>query len=302
MIAYIDAHKDQFGVEAICRVLKQADRGFITSRGYRKATTRVPSTRALSDSLLIPEIQRVHAENFSVYGIRKMWHAMNREGFHIGRDKTARLMKLAGVSGRRRGRIPITTIKAKTPDHRPDLVERNFRATAPGRLWVADITYVRTLSGFAYTAFVTDVYSRKIVGVATRSTMRTDALPMEALEHALTTAGRIHGDQLVHHSDRGSQYVSLKYSAALAEAGIQPSVGTVGDSYDNALAETVNGLYKAELIHAHGPWTSVGEVELATLRWVHWWNTKRLHEALDYATPQEIETEYYLTEPINTGP
>ena len=302
MISYIDAYKDQFGVEAICRVLKQADRGFITSRGYRKATTRVPSARALSDSLLIPEIQRVHAENFSVYGIRKMWHAMNREGFHIGRDKTARLMKLAGVSGRRRGRTPVTTISPKAPDHRPDLVQRNFRAQAPGRLWVADITYVRTLSGFAYTAFVVDVFSRKIVGVATRSTMRTDALPMEALEHALTTAGRIHGNQLIHHSDRGSQYVSWKYSTALAESGIRPSVGTVGDSYDNALAETVNGLYKAELIHAQGPWTSVGEVELATLRWVHWWNTKRLHEALDYATPQEVETEYYLTQPINTGP
>lgn len=294
--------KISLGPGPICRVLKQADRGFITSRGYRKATTRVPSARALSDSLLIPEIQRVHAENFSVLGIRKMWHAMNREGFHIGRDKTARLMKLAGVSGRRRGRTPVTTINPKTPDHRPDLVRRNFRAHAPGRLRVADIAHVRTLSGFAYTAFVVDVYSRKIVGVATRSTMRTDALPMEALEHALTTAGRIHGNQLIHHSDRGSQYVSLKYSTALAESGIRPSVGTVGDSYDNALAETVNGLYKAELIHAQGPWTSVGEVELATLRWVHWWNTKRLHEALDYATPQEVETEYYLTQPINTGP
>lgn len=166
------------GPGSICGVLRQADRGFITSRGYRKATTRVPSARALSDSLIIPEIQRVHAENFSVYGIRKMWHAM----------------KLAGVSGRRRGRTPVTTISPKVPDHRPDLVQRNFRATALGRLWVADITYVRTLSGFAYTAFVVDVYSRKIVGVATRSTMRTDALPMEALEHALTTAGRIHGD------------------------------------------------------------------------------------------------------------
>ena len=188
---------------------------------------------------------------------------MNREGFHISRDKTARLMKLAGVSGRRRGRTPVTTISPKVSDHRPDLVQRNFRATAPGRLWVADITYVRTLSGFAYTAFVIDVYSRKIVGVATRSTMRTDALPMEALEHALTTAGRIHGDQLIHHSDRGSQYVSLKYSTALAEAEIRPSVGTVGDSYDNALAETVNGLYAAELIHPQGPWTSVGEVDLA---------------------------------------
>lgn len=178
---------------------------------------------------------------------------LNREGFHIGRDKTARLMELAGVSGRRRGRTLVTTINPKTPDHRPDLVQRNFRAQAPGRLWAADITYVCTLPGFAYTACVVDVYSRKIVGVATRSTMRTDVLPMEALEHALTNEGRIHGNQLIHHSDRGSQYESWKYSTALAESGIWPSVGTVGDCYDNALAETVNGLYKAELIHAQGP-------------------------------------------------
>lgn len=164
----------------------------------------------------------MHAESFSVYGICKLWHAMNREGFHIGRDKTARLMKLAGVSGWCRGRNPVTTMSAKVPGRRPDLVQRNFHAQAPGRLWVADITYVRTVSGFAYTAFVVDVYNRKIVGVATCSTMRTDALPMEALEHALTTAGRVHGSQLIHHSDRGSQYVSLKYSTALAEAGIRP--------------------------------------------------------------------------------
>ena len=267
----------------------------------RRDTTRTKPRHA-NENPENPPTHKTPPPKFSVYGIRKMWHAMNREGFHIGRDKTARLMKLAGVSGRRRGRTPVTTISPKTPDHRPALVQRDFRAQAPGRLWVADITYVRTLSGFAYTAFVVDVFSRKIVGVATRSTMRTDALPMEALEHALTTAGRIHGNQLIHHSDRGSQYVSLKYSTALAESGIRPSVGTVGDSYDNALAETVNGLYKAELIHAQGPWTSVGEVELATLRWAHWWNTKRLHEALDYATPQEVETEYYLTQPINTGP
>jgi len=222
MISYIDAYKDQFGVEAICHVLRQADRGFITSRGYQKATTRVPSARALSDSLLIPEIRRVHAENFRSTVSEKMWHAMNREGFHIGRDKTARLMKLAGVSGRRRGRHPVTTVSPRTPNCRPDLVQRNFRAQAPGRLWVADITYVRTSSGFAYTAFVVDVFSRKIVGVATRSTLRTDALPIEALEHALTTAGRIHDNQLIHHSDRGSQYVSLKYSTALSESGPDP--------------------------------------------------------------------------------
>ncbi len=302
MIPYIDAYKDQFGVEAICRVIKQTDHGFITSRDDRKATTRVPSARALSDSLLIPETQRAHAENFSVYGIHKMRHAMNREGFHIGRDKTARLMKLAGVSSCRRGRPPVTTIGPMTPDHRPDLVQRDFRAQAPGRLWVADITHVHTLAGFASTALAVNAYTRKTVGVATRSTMRTDALPMQALEQALTTTGRIHGNKLIHHSDQGGQYVSLTYPTALAKSKIRPNGGTVGDLYDNALAETVNGLYKAELIYAQGPWTSVGEVELATLRWVHWWNTTRLYKALDYATPQEIETENYLTELINTGP
>lgn len=227
---------------------------------------------------------------------------MNREGFHIDRDKTARLMKLAGIFGRSRGRTPVVTISPQTPDHRPDLVQRDFCAQAPGRHRVADITYVRTLSGFAYTAFVVDVYSQKIVGVAPRSMMRNDALPMEALEHAVTTAGRIHGNQMIHHSERGSQYVSLKFSTALAESGIRPSVGTVGDTYDDALAGTVNGLFKAQLIHAQGPWTSVREVELATLRWVHWLNTKRLREELDYTTPQEVETDYYLTQPSNTGP
>lgn len=244
----------------------------------------------------------MHAQSFSVYGIRTTWYAMNHKGFYIGRDKTARLIKLAGVSSRRRGRTPVTTINPKTPNHRPALVRRSFPAQAPGRLSVADITYVRPLSGFAYTAFVVDVFSRKIVGVATRSTMRTDALPIKALEHALTNEGRIHGNQLIHHSDQGSQYVSWKYSMALAKSETRPSVGTIGDCYDTALAETVNGLYKAELTHAQGPWTSVGEVELATLRWVHWWNTKRLHEALDYATPQEVEIEYHLTQPVSTRP
>lgn len=227
-----------------------------------------------------------------------MWHAINPEGFHIGSDKTARLMLLAGVCGRRRGRDPVTTVSPKAPDCRPDLMQRNFRAHAPGRLWGADIAYVRTSSGFVYTAFVVDVFSRKIVGVATCSTLRTDALLMEALEHALITAGRSHGTQLI---DRGSRYVSLKYSTDLAESGIRPRVKTVGDCYDNVLAETVNGLYKAELIYLQGPWRSVGEVELATVRWVHWWNTKRVDEALDYATPQEGEAEYHLTHPVITG-
>lgn len=293
MIEYIDAYRDRFGVEAICRTLKETECGFITSRGYRAAKTRAPSARSLSDALLIPELARVYEDNFSVYGVRKMWKAMQRAGWNIGRDQTARLMKQAGIYGRRRGRTPMTTLRTNVPDGRPDLVNRDFTAPAPHRLWVADITYVRTLSGFSYTAFITDVYSRKIVGVATRSSMRTDELPLEAFEHALYHAGDLRSEGLVHHSDRGSQYVSIRYGEALAQAGIDPSVGTVGDSYDNALAETVNGLYKTELIYPHRPWTSVGEVEIATLRWVHWWNNQRLHQSLGYITPQEMEDAYY---------
>ena len=293
MIEYIDTYRDRFGVEAICRTLRQTECGFITSRGYRAAKTRAPSARSLSDALLIPELVKVFEDNFSVYGVRKMWKAMQRAGWDIGRDQTARLMKLAGIQGRRRGRTPITTLRTDVPDCRPDLVNRDFTAPAPHRLWVADITYVRTLSGFAYTAFITDAYSRKIVGVATRASMRTDELPLEAFEHALYHAGDLRAEGLVHHSDRGSQYVSIRYSEALAQAGIDPSVGTVGDSYDNALAETVNGLYKTELIYPHRPWASVGEVEIATLRWVYWWNNHRLHESLGYITPQEMEDAYY---------
>ena len=181
------------------------------------------------------------------------------------------------------------------PDDRPDLVERRFRAERPNRLWVADITYVRNTAGFCYTAFVTDVFSRRIVGWAARATMRTEDLPLEALEHALISAKGHALDDLVHHSDRGAQYVSIRYSERLAQAGITGSVGTVGDSYDNALAETVNGLYKAELIHARPAWPSVTEVEFQTMNWVDWWNNHRLHEALDYATPAEAETAYYQT-------
>lgn len=227
-----------------------------------------------------------------MYAVRKMWESMQRAGGDIGRDQTARLMKLAGLQGRRRGRTPITTLRADVPDCRPDLDNRDFTASAPHRLWVADITYARTLSGFAYTAFITDAYCRKIVGVATRASMRTDELPVEAFEHALYHAGDLRAEGLAHHSDRGSQYVSVRYSEALAQAGIDPSVGTVGDSYNNALAETVNGLYKTELIYPHRPWASVGEVEIATLRWVYWWNNHRLHESLGYITPLEMEDAY----------
>ena len=295
MIAYIDMYRDQFGVEPICRTLGATEGGFLTSRGYRAAKARPASDRTIRDGQLIEEMRRVHAANYSVYGVRKMWHAMRREGWELGRDQCARLMRVAGLTGIVRGRSPRTTVPADRPDTRPDLVNRAFAAVGPNRLWVADITYVRTTSGFCYTAFVTDVYSRRIVGWSTRATMRTEALPLEALEHALTAAKTRALGGLVHHSDRGSQYVSIRYTEHLERAGITASVGSRGDSYDNALAETVNGLYKTELIHARPAWPSVTEVEFATMNWVHWWNTRRLHAALDYQTPEQTETTYYQT-------
>ena len=293
MIRFIDEHRDQFGVEAICRVLNTTECGFITSRGYRAAKTRPASARALRDVLLLEELKRIHAENYSVYGVRKMHHAMRRARWEIGRDQVARLMREAGLEGVRRGRKPVTTKPARELDSRPDLVERKFIAERPNQLWVADITYVRILTGFCYVAFITDVCSRKIVGWAVSASLHTAGLPLLALEHALLSTGASRGRQgLIHHSDRGAQYVNLAYSDALITAGVSASVGTVGDSFDNALAESVNGLYKAELIHSKRLWESVQAVELATVGWVHWWNTSRLHEALGYRTPAEVEAAY----------
>ncbi|GAA1369135.1 transposase InsO family protein [Brevibacterium luteolum] len=294
MIRFIDTFRGRFGVEFICRVLGATACGFITSRGYRAAKSRKPAARAIRDGLLVEEVKRLHAANYGVYGVRKMWHAMRRAGWDIGRDQTARLMRVAGVTGVVRGRKPRTTVPARVPDQRPDLVMRDFKAPAPNRLWVADITYVRTSCGFVYTAFVIDAYSRRIVGWATRSSMTTEALSLEALEHALNTA-RGGAEQLVHHSDRGSQYVAVAYTERLADAGIRPSVGSVGDSYDNALAETVNGLYKTELIYSQPAWAGLTEVEFATMNWVHWWNTGRLHEGLGHRTPAEVEAKHFET-------
>lgn len=301
MNRFIDMNRDDFGVEAICRVMRETECGFITSRAYRAAKTRPASARALRDRSLIPEIKRIHEQNYSVYGARKMWHAMRRAGWDLGRDQVARLMRSAGLHGVRRGRKPITTCPAQAEDHRRDLVQRDFTAAAPHQLWVADITYVRLVWGFCYVAFITDVCTRKIVGWSVASTLHTERLPLLALEHALLTTGaRRTSSGLTHHSDRGSQYVSLAYSDALTAAGVTASVGTVGDSYDNALAETVNGLYKTEIIYSKRVWPSATAVEIATLDWVHWWNTARLHEGLGYRTPVEVEAAY--TEPEVTAP
>lgn len=293
MIRFIDQYRDRFTVEFICVTLNnEREGGFITSRGYRDAKRRGPSARTVRDMALVERIKKVHAANYSVYGVRKMWHALVRDGIEIGREQTARLMRLAGVRGKSKGAPPTTTRKAKTPDLRPDLVNRNFTADAPNRLWVADITYVRTRKGFVYTAFVTDVFSRKIVGWALSNSLRTQALPLQALNQAITSARET--TRLIHHADHGTQYVSIVYNQRLDKSGITASTGTVGDSYDNALAENINGSYKNELINARR-WFDAVEVEIATFQWVNWWNETRLHENLDYRTPIEVETEYWNT-------
>lgn len=248
----------------------------------------------MRDQQLTQVVREVHARNYSVYGYRKMWHAMTAQGWDVGRDQVARLMRAAGLAGVVRGRRPTTTRPARQPDGRADLVGRRFQADAPNRLSVADFTYVRIRSAFAYTAFITDVCTRKIVGWAVSTSMSTDALPLAALEHALVTTGAHRGERgLIHHSDRGSQYVPVAYSDALVAAGVRASVGTVGDSYDNALAETVNGLYKAELIHSKRVWESAKAGQMAPLDWVHWWNTRRIHQSLAYHTPQQAEHDYH---------
>ncbi len=292
MIRFIDMHRDQFGVELVCRVLKGAVRGFLTSRGYRAAKTRPASARQLRDELLVGEIVRLHRDNYGVYGVRKMHALLRRQGWRVGRDQTARLMRLAGVRGVARSRKVFTTRADPTIPQPVDLVKRDFTAPAPRRLWVADITYVATWAGFAYVAFVVDVFSRRIVGWNVASTLKADVLPLQALNMAaFQAAGPLDG--LVHHADHGSNYLSVVYTNRIAELGAKPSTGTIGDSYDNALAEAVNGLYKTELIRRQGPWRTVEQVELATLEYVWWWNSARLHSELDYRTPTEVEADYY---------
>ncbi|MGN5992867.1 IS3 family transposase [Corynebacterium striatum] len=295
MIRFIDEYRNRFSVEFICKTLKKNRAGgFITSRGYRQSKARGVSARRLRDAVLVERISAIHRDNYGIYGVRKMWHALHRDGIDIGREQTARLMRLAGVSGKGKGRSPMTTRTPQRPGLRPDLVEREFKAEGPNKLWVADITYVRTKKGFVYAAFVTDVYSRRIVGWALSDSMRTEALPLQALNQAIASAEETTG--LIHHSDHGSQYVSVVYNERLAQHGIAASTGTVGDSYDNALAENVNGSYENELIHTRR-WDEVVEVEIATFEWVSWWNETRLHQSLGYRTPVEVETEFWDQHP-----
>jgi transposase InsO family protein len=248
--------------------------------------------RAQRDDELIPEIQRVWHANMQVYGADKVWMQMNREGLAVARCTVERLMKRLRLQGVRRGKVVRTTISSALASCPLDRVNRVFKAQRPNQLWVSDFTYVSTWQGWLYVAFVIDVYARRIVGWRVSSTMRTDFV-LDALEQALYDRQPERSDALVHHSDRGSQYVSIRYTERLAEAGIEPSVGSRGDSYDNALAETINGLYKAELIHRRAPWKTKEAVELATLQWVHWFNHHRLLEPIGYIPPAEAEANYF---------
>ncbi len=249
MITYIDEQRGSYGVEPICRTLQ------VAPSSYYAAKTRPPSARAVHDAELSADITRIHAEHFSVYGVRKAWRVLRREGVTVGRDHVARLMRTLGLAGATRTKRIRTTHPAAVSARPADLVERVFSAAAPNRLWVADLTYVWTRTGFVYTAFVIDVFSRAIVGWRVSLSLRTD-LALDALEMALWARGS-NQPELVHHSDRGVQYLAIKYTERLAEAEAVSSVGSRGDSYDNALAETVNGLYKAELINRHAPWRTV---------------------------------------------
>jgi putative transposase len=292
MVGFVDAHRDMYGVEPICRELPIAPSTYFRHKAQHADPSR-RCDRAQRDDELRTAIQRVWDAHFQVYGPRKVWRQLRREGIVVARCTVRRLMRAMGLAGAVRGRAWVTTTQPSTTAVRPpDLVERAFAAQRPNQLWVSDFTYVATWHGFVYVAFVIDVFARRIVGWRVSGSLRTDFV-LDALEQAIydrcgtTLAG------LVHHSDRGTQYLSMRYTDRLADDGIAPSVGSRGDSYDNALAESVIGLFKTEIIHRRGPWRTLEAVEFATLEWVDWFNTRRLLEPIGYVPPAEYEARYY---------
>ena len=291
MVSFVDEYRSRFGVEPICKLLPIAPSTYYDHLAKRRDVDRL-SSRARSDIAMKIEIRRVFDANFQVYGARKVWRQMKREGFDIARCTVERLMRSMGLRGVIRGKTVRTTVPDKSAPSPLDRVNRQFRVPAPNRLWVSDFTYVATWQGFVYVAFVIDAFARRIVGWRVSRTAHAEFV-LDALEQALHDRKPIQNGGLVHHSDRGVQYVSIKYSERLAEAGIEPSVGSVGDSYDNALAETINGLYKAEVIHRRGPWRNMEAVEFATLEWVDWFNHRRLMEPIGNIPPAEAEEQYY---------
>jgi putative transposase len=306
MIAFIDDHREVYGVEPICKVLPIAPSTYHAHAARRSDPEKLPA-RARSDAALMVEIRRVFEANFRVYGVRlrtappscppgdrcaMVWHQLRREGIEVARCTVARLIRSMGLQGAVRGKLVRTTVSDKAAPCPLDRVNRQFQAPRPNALWVSDFTYVATWTGFVYVAFVIDTYARRIVGWRVSRTAHAGFV-LDALEQALHERRPPQGGGLVHHSDRGSQYLALRYTERLAEAGIEPSVGSVGDSYDNALAETINGLYKAEVIHRRGPWRSFEAVEFATLEWVDWFNNRRLLEPIGNVPPAEAEARYY---------
>lgn len=292
MTAFIDQYRSAYGVEPICKLLPIAPATYYERDARRREPDRLPA-RAKRDAALMPEIQRVFDDNFRVYGVRKVWRQMLREGHDVARCTVERLMRKMGLEGVIRGKRVKTTVPDKAAPCPLDHVNRQFRVERPNVLWVSDFTYVSTWTGFVYVAFVIDAFARKIVGWRASRTAHAGFV-LDALEQALHDRRPV-GGGLVHHSDRGVQYVSIKYTERLAEADLVPSVGSVGDSYDNALAETINGLYKAEVIWRKGPWRSFEAVELATLEWVDWFNNRRLLEPIGNIPPAEAEAAYYAS-------
>jgi putative transposase len=297
-VKFIDEHQDRrvdgglrWGVEPICEVLTEHHLA-IAPATYYAAKIRPPSPRRLRDEALKPVIAQLHERNYGVYGVRKLHAALRRDGVAVGRDQTARLMRELGLAGVRRGKPKRTTVRDQAAPRPADLVNREFHAPRPDRLWVCDLTYLRTWAGFAFLALVIDVFSRRIVGWALADHLRTE-LPLEALELAIWTRQQPRLDGLIHHTDAGSQYLAIRYAATLSAAGVLASVGTVGDSYDNALAESTIGQLKAELIARRGPWRTFDQLEFALFEYIDWWNHRRLHSEIGMIPPAEAEANYY---------
>jgi len=286
MIAFIDENKTKWGVEPVCRVLP------IAPSTYYAAKKAPPSPRSVRDKDLKKDIERVFKQNFEVYGADKIWVQLRREGTQVARCTVERLMKDLGIKGAVRGKKHFTTVADDASPRPADLVDRKFSAPAPNRLWLADLTYVRTWSGFVYVAFVVDVYARMIVGWQASKSLKAD-LALDALEQAIWSRKDKGLSELIHHSDRGVQYLCIRYTERIAEAGGVTSVGSRGDSYDNALAESIIGLFKTELIRNKGPWKGLDDVEFGTLEWVDWWNHRRLLEPIGMIPPAEAEEAYY---------
>jgi len=291
MVTYIDNHKARYGVEPICAVLSIAPSTYYEHKALHLDPER-RSDRAKTDAVLKKEIQRVWNENFQVYGVRKVWRQLRREDFDVARCTVERLMRALGLRGVVRGRRVRTTVPDDLLNRPMDRVNRDFKVSRPNALWVADLTYVATWRGFVYVAFVIDAFARRIVGWRVSSSLHAD-IALDALEQALHDRSLEADKPLIHHSDRGVQYLSIRYADRLSEAGVEPSVGSIGDSYDNALAETINGLYKTEVIRQQGPWRCIDAVEFATLNWVDWFNNRRLLEPIGNMPPAEKENRYY---------